>query len=70
LVPLPRRVGPTAKPLFGAREGCIHECLFQAQLASIMNYLILQLEAGESETLTAYQNAMARFHSYSFGNIL
>jgi hypothetical protein len=29
-----------------------------------------QVEAGKSETLTAYLTAMARFHNYSFGNIL
>jgi len=28
-VPLPRRVGPTAKPPFGAGAGGIHEPLFQ-----------------------------------------
>ena len=32
--------------------------------------LIEQLEAGHSEALTAYLNAMGRFHNYSFGNIL
>ncbi len=32
--------------------------------------LIRQLEAGKSEALTAYLSAMARFHKYSFGNIL
>jgi antirestriction protein ArdC len=32
--------------------------------------LIAQLEAGHSEALTAYLNAMSRFHRYSFGNIL
>lgn len=31
-VPLPRRVGPTAKPLFGARESGIDERLLQIQL--------------------------------------
>ena len=35
-----------------------------------MDYLIRQVEAGKSETLTAYLGAMARFHKYSFGNIL
>jgi hypothetical protein len=35
-----------------------------------VDYLIQQLQAGKSEILTAYLNAMARFHSYSFGNIL
>jgi hypothetical protein len=32
--------------------------------------LIEQLEAGHSEALTAYLDAMRRFHNYSFGNIL
>ena len=32
--------------------------------------MLQQLEAGKSETLTAYLGAMARFHNYSFGNIL
>ena len=27
-------------------------------------------EAGDSEVLTEYLNAMARFHNYSFGNIM
>lgn len=35
-----------------------------------VKFLIEQLEAGHSETLTAYLNAMARFHNYSFGNVL
>ena len=35
-----------------------------------MQLLIEQLEAGHSESLTAYLTAMGRFHSYSFGNIL
>jgi antirestriction protein ArdC len=35
-----------------------------------VNYLIEQLEAGHSETLAAYLNAMANFHAYSLGNVL
>ena len=35
-----------------------------------VDFLIQQLEAGKSEALTAYLNAMSRFHNYSFGNIL
>jgi hypothetical protein len=35
-----------------------------------VKYLIEQLEAGHSETLTTYLNAMANFHTYSFGNVL
>ena len=32
--------------------------------------LIQQLEAGQSDALTAYLTAMSHFHNYSFGNIL
>src|SRR6266849_7995518 len=34
------------------------------------DYLVQSLEAGHSEVLTQYLNAMARFHTYSFGNIM
>ena len=42
----------------------------QQLIKQAVDFLLQQLEAGESETLTAYLAAMARFHSYSFGNIL
>ena len=42
----------------------------QVIIKQAADYLIQQLEAGKSETLTAYLGAMARFHNYSFGNIL
>lgn len=42
----------------------------QQLIKQAVDYLMQQLEAGKSETLTAYLAAMARFHSYSFGNIL
>ena len=35
-----------------------------------VQYLIEQLEAGKSEALTAYLDAMVHFHNYSFGNVL
>jgi len=35
-----------------------------------VNHLIAALEAGQSEVLTQYLNAMARFHNYSFGNVM
>ena len=35
-----------------------------------VQFLIEQLEAGHSESLTAFLDAMAHFHSYSFGNVL
>ena len=42
----------------------------QQLIKQAVDFLLQQLEAGKSETLTAYLAAMARFHSYSFGNIL
>ena len=39
-------------------------------IAANVKALIAQLEAGKSDALTAYLNAMSRFHNYSFGNIL
>ena len=39
-------------------------------IAANVQSLIEQLEAGHSHALTAYLNAMSRFHNYSFGNIL
>jgi hypothetical protein len=39
-------------------------------IAANVQTLIQQLETGHSEALTAYLNAMSRFHNYSFGNIL
>jgi len=42
----------------------------QAVIRQAVDFLLSQLEAGHSETLAAYLGAMARFHSYSFGNIL
>lgn len=42
----------------------------QLLIKQAVDYLIQQLEAGHSETLANYLGAMARFHNYSFGNIL
>jgi N-terminal domain of anti-restriction factor ArdC len=39
-------------------------------IAANVKALIEQLEQGHSDALTAYLNAMGRFHNYSFGNIL
>jgi len=35
-----------------------------------VDFLVAALESGHSEVLTAYLGAMAKFHSYSFGNIM
>jgi antirestriction protein ArdC len=42
----------------------------QQLIKQAVDFLLQQLKEGKSETLTAYLAAMARFHSYSFGNIL
>jgi antirestriction protein ArdC len=34
------------------------------------DYLVQSLEAGHTEVLTEYLGAMAKFHTYSFGNIM
>src|SRR5579863_4597106 len=35
-----------------------------------VGFLVAALESGNSEVLTAYLGAMAKFHTYSFGNIM
>ena len=42
----------------------------QDLVAANVQFLIEQLDSGHSEVLTQYLSAMARFHTYSFGNIL
>jgi len=42
----------------------------QQLIKQAVDYLLQQLEAGKSKTLTSYLAAMACFHAYSFGNIL
>ena len=35
-----------------------------------VDYLVQSLESGHSELLTQYLGTMARFHAYSFGNVM
>ena len=42
----------------------------QQLIKQAVDYLIEQLNAGHSDMLAAYFRTMARFHNYSFGNIL
>jgi antirestriction protein ArdC len=42
----------------------------QELIAANIRAPIEQLEAGNSDALTAYLDAMSRFHRYSFGNVL
>lgn len=44
LVTLPRRLGPTTRPLFGTRDGGIHEGLFQVELALCVQVRRKQLQ--------------------------
>ena len=43
---------------------------FSSMVAAITCDLIEQLEAGKSDALTAFLDAMVHFHNYSFGNVL
>ena len=38
--------------------------------ANVKELIAAKLEAGHSNALTAYLDAMSRFHNYSFGNVL
>ena len=42
----------------------------QLIIKQAVDYLIAQVQAGKSDTLTAYLAAMAKFRNYSFGNVL
>ena len=35
-----------------------------------VDFLVAALESGQSEVLTQYLAAIAKFHTYSFGNIM
>jgi hypothetical protein len=52
------------------QRGTLRDNPTQLLIKQAVEHLIRQLEAGKSEALTQYLSAMARFHSYSFGNIL
>ena len=54
----------------GQKEIRRQQTTTQQIIAENVKHLIEQLEQGKSEALTAYLTAMARFHNYSFGNIL
>ena len=52
------------------QRGTLRDNPTQLLIKQAVEHLIQQLEAGKSEALTEYLSAMARFHSYSFGNIM
>jgi hypothetical protein len=53
------------QPSTSSKENPVQQLIKEA-----VDFLVEQLRQGKSETLTAYLNAMARFHSYNFDNIL
>jgi antirestriction protein ArdC len=57
---------PGASSMRGRQEKTATQQLIEENVA----FLVGQLEQGQSAALTAYLAAMARFHNYSFGNIL
>src|SRR4051794_31123426 len=71
----PRRTGrmrhgrTAAKSTYQQRTGQ-RDNPTQQLIKQAVDFLIEQLKQGKSETLTVYLSAMARFHSYSFSNIL
>jgi hypothetical protein len=42
----------------------------QTKTEGAVDYLVQSLESGHSEVLTQYLGTMARFHTYSFGNVM
>ena len=42
----------------------------KSKTTDAVDYLVQSLESGRSEVLTEYLGAMARFHTYSFGNVM
>jgi hypothetical protein len=61
---------PTVTPSTQNTEQPQQRQTAKEMIAANVQSLIEQLEAGHSDALTAYLNAMSRFHSYSFGNVL
>jgi hypothetical protein len=42
----------------------------KSKTTDAVDYLVQSLESGQSDVLTQYLGAMARFHTYSFGNVM
>ncbi len=47
-----------------------HDFLMISATKEAVDSLVAALESGHSEVLTAYLGAMAKFHTYSFGNVM
>ena len=72
IAPAPHRKNAAQVNLLNSERSDSSERLNPVQqlITQAVDSLVQQLEAGKSDTLIAYLAAMARFHQYSFGNIL
>jgi hypothetical protein len=67
------KTSPTGQPrgktmLVGSNSSASRDP--QQLISQNVHHLIEQLQNGKSEALISYLCAMARFHKYSFGNVL
>jgi len=58
------------KPATAAKEKTMKLEEIKNKTNEAFSYLVAALDSGQSDILTQYLNAMARFHNYSFGNIM
>src|SRR2546422_8792782 len=58
------------KPETARREKTMKLEELKNKTKDAVDYLVQSLESGHSEVLTQYLGAMARFHTYSFGNVM
>jgi hypothetical protein len=54
----------------GRREKTMKLEEIKSKTKDAVDYLVQSLESGHGEVLTQYLGAMARFHTYSFGNVM
>jgi hypothetical protein len=54
----------------GGREKIMKLEEIKNRTKDAVDYLVQSLESGQSQVLTQYLGAMARFHTYSFGNVM
>jgi hypothetical protein len=54
----------------GGREEIMKLEDIKSKTKDAVDYLVQSLESGHSEVLTKYLGTMARFHAYSFGNVM
>jgi len=58
------------KPATGEKEKTMKLEEIKGKTNEAVSYLVAAPESGQSDVLTQFLNAMARFHNYSFGTIM